>query len=79
MTLSDAEARDEQPAPASDFDTVEELGRHVRRMAALLRAATNVEPDGREDEAWLVSMAADEAEQAERLHQTWGETPRGVA
>jgi Ser/Thr protein kinase RdoA (MazF antagonist) len=59
-----------------DIDTVEELGRHIHRMAALLRGATNTGPDGREDEAWLVSMAAEEVEEAERIYRAWAIAPR---
>jgi hypothetical protein len=59
----------------SDLETVEDLGRHVHRLAALLRAASST--GDHDDEAWLVSMASDEAEQAERCYAAWGAAPRG--
>jgi hypothetical protein len=54
---------------ANDFDTVQHLGNHVQRLGALLRAAINT--SDREDEAWLVSIAHDEAETAEAAYERW--------
>lgn len=68
---SDTNVRRLQPARSDkdNFDTVEELGRHAYRLAALLRAA--IRADSREDEGWLVSMAHDEAEEAEACYAAW--------
>lgn len=58
-----------------DFHTLQELGDHACRLAALLRAAVNAEC--RDDEAWLVSMALDEARAAEALYSKWGKVSAG--
>ena len=60
-----------------DLETVEELGRHVHRLATLLRAAMNTGANQRDDEAWLIDLAHDEAQAAERCYAAWGATPIG--
>jgi Ser/Thr protein kinase RdoA (MazF antagonist) len=57
-----------------DFETVEELGRSVGRLATLLRAAVN-SPD-RDDESWLIDIALEQANEAEQRYKAWGEAPR---
>lgn len=58
---------------ANNFQTVEDLGTHADRLAALLRAANNC--NDHEDTSWLVSMALDEAELAEERYRAWGLAP----
>lgn len=58
----------------SDFNTIEELGSAVGRIAALLRAVTIA--DRRDDEGWLTTIALDEAKKAENLYEEWGLAPR---
>ena len=59
------------PARANDWDTIEDLGRHILRLTALLRAAINTGANEREDEAWLISIAHDEAEAASARFTLW--------
>jgi hypothetical protein len=62
---------------ANDFDTVQQLGNHIQRLGALLRAAINTGANEREDEAWLISIAHDEAAAAEATYSRWSD--RGEA
>ena len=56
---------------ANNLETIEELGSHVRRLAALLRAAINTSGNEREDEAALISIAHDEVLAAEACYTKW--------
>lgn len=67
-------ARQPRPRLGDNFHTVEDLGTHAYRLAALLRAATNAEY--RDDREWLVSMARDEAEVAEGRYKAWGDVSK---
>lgn len=42
---------------ANNLETIEDLGRHIRTLTALLRAAINTGANEREDEAWLIAIA----------------------
>jgi hypothetical protein len=58
----------------STFATLNDLGEHIHKITALLRAAANTGPD--EDESWLVSLAGDEAEELQRRYMAWAVAPR---
>ena len=61
----------QQPS-ANDFTTVEDLGSHIQRIAALLHAAMNTgQGEEEEEEGWLVSIAHDEALVAKRRYIEW--------
>ena len=68
MALETVEARQSR---LNDRDTIEELGSHIQRLGALLRAANNCGANDRDDEAWLVSIAHAEAEAAEACYDAW--------
>ena len=54
---------------SKNFRAVEDLGSHVQKTAALLRAA--VETNDRDDVSWLVSCALDAIQDAERVYDEW--------
>lgn len=57
--------------PVSPFSVLNDMGEHVHKIAALLRAAGNTGPDEREDESWLVSLAWDEAQRLQARYDEW--------
>lgn len=68
--------REQPPCPSHDSHTVEDLGAHIGRLAALLRAAMNTDPDDHSDQSWLVAIACQEVAQAEACYDAWGNAPR---
>jgi hypothetical protein len=60
---------------ASTFATLNNLGEHIHKITALLRAAADTGPENREDGSWLVSLAGDEAEELQRRYMAWADAP----
>ena len=76
-----AKALPEQPARrrSPEWDTLEDIGGILHRIAALLRASVNTGPDGGEDAENLVTMAQEEVERAEQRYLEWALPSREVA
>jgi carotenoid cleavage dioxygenase-like enzyme len=68
---------EQQHAQPSAAGTLNDLGEHVYRLAALLRAAVNTGAGEAEDEGWLIGLAYDEAARLEQRYKAWAYAPSG--
>jgi hypothetical protein len=70
---------EQQQNRPSDLQTCDDLGGHINRLTALLRAVINCGAGDEEDESLLVGIAHDEAEAAKARYDLWANAPRGRA
>jgi hypothetical protein len=64
---------------ADAFATLDELGQYVHTINALLKAAGNTGAGEREEEAWLVSLAWDQAIEMKQRYMEWAVGADGEA